>query len=55
MTERDKLLVMTICDLLDKSVDPIDVERAYDRARQRMEQLRGPVPPATFSRAPRSR
>lgn len=55
LSKSEKLLVMVICDLLGKSVDPSEVEDAYRRAAQRMEQLAGPAPEATFSRAPRSR
>lgn len=39
MNERDVLLVITICELLGKSVDPKEVRETYERARQRMKQL----------------
>ncbi len=33
MNERDVLLVITICELLGKSVDPKEVRETYERAR----------------------
>src|ERR1035441_1148639 len=49
MSDRDILLVMTICQLLDKSAAPRAVESAYDRAPRQLDKWRqrqdGSIPP----------
>jgi hypothetical protein len=40
MEERDLLLVMTICDLLEKSTSPHAVELAHERAKSALERWR---------------
>ncbi len=52
MNEHDMLLILTLCELLEKSVRPSDVEYAYEEAKRKLESDHGPTPPATFSRAP---
>jgi hypothetical protein len=42
MTPNEKLLVLTICELLGKSVDVVDVDRAYEDAKRKLEQSREP-------------
>lgn len=53
MNKHDVLLVMTICELLGKSVDPKEVKETYEAARQRMDRLDDPPEPGYISRAPR--
>jgi len=53
MNDREKLLVMTICQLLDKSVEPSEVEREYQEAKRKLDSSREPTPPGYISRAPR--
>ena len=52
MNQHDMLFILTLCELLDKSVEPKEVERAYEEAKRKLEAHRQPTPEATFSRAP---
>lgn len=40
MNDKDTLLVMTICELLEKSASPLEVERAYQKAQKTLERWR---------------
>jgi hypothetical protein len=45
MDEREMLLVMTACELLEKSVTPKDIEKASEKAKKRLEGFLYPKPP----------
>lgn len=45
MDENEMVLALAICDLLEKSVTPEAVEKAFEKAKKRLERLRHPQPP----------
>jgi hypothetical protein len=45
MDEREMLLVMTACELLDKSVTLKDIEKASEKAKKRLDGFLYPKPP----------
>jgi len=45
MDDHDIILAMAICDLLEKPVTPEAVEKAFEKAKKRLERLRNPGPP----------
>jgi hypothetical protein len=49
MNDHDLLLVMTICELLGKSVYPGDVEVAYQQAQGKLKTSREPSTPGDVS------
>jgi hypothetical protein len=50
MKPNEMLLVLTICELLGKSVDVLDVDRAYEEAKRKLDQSREPLRKAEISR-----
>ena len=44
MDENEMILALAICDLLEKSVTPEAVEKAFKKAEKRLEHLRNPQP-----------
>jgi len=53
MDDHDMVLALAICDLLEKSVTPKDVEKAFERAKKRLELSRQPPREAKISYARR--
>jgi hypothetical protein len=53
MNEKDKLLVMTACELLGKSVTPNEVEMVFERIKKRLELSRLPPREAKVTYGPR--
>ncbi len=37
MTEKDKLLILTVCDLFGKSFKPAQIEQAFERAKRQLD------------------
>ena len=50
MDDKDILLVMTICDLLEKSTSPHAVELAHERAKSSLERWRQRMPQSNPNR-----
>jgi hypothetical protein len=42
MTEKDKLLILTVCDLFGKSFKPAEMERAFERAKKLLDRPNQP-------------
>lgn len=53
MDDHDIILVMAICELLGKSVAPKDVEKAIEKAREKLERSGQPPRAAVTSHAHR--
>jgi hypothetical protein len=53
MSEKEILLVMTTCELLEKTVTPNEVERVFERIKKRLELSRQPPREAKISHARR--
>ena len=49
MNQHDMLLILTLCELLEKSVEPKEVERAYEEAKRKLEAHREPPPEGYIS------
>ena len=45
MDENEMILALAICELFEKSVTPEAVEKAFEKAKKRLERLRHPQPP----------
>lgn len=44
MNDHDLTLALAICELLEKSVTPEAVEKAFEKAKKRVERYRNPQP-----------
>jgi hypothetical protein len=53
MDENDMVLALAICELLGQSVSPSDVEKAFEKARKKLERLGQPSREAKISHAHR--
>jgi hypothetical protein len=53
MDDHDMILALAICDLLEKSVTPRDVEKAFERAKKSLERSGQPPKEAKISYARR--
>jgi hypothetical protein len=51
MTERDKLLILTVCELFEKSFKPAQIEQAFERAKRRLDRPNHPPRPAKVTHA----